>query len=64
MAPIPPVRVQGHLHGGPHDGEVVPMPWALASVPRIRWEGEEMITTDYCLQGFWRGQVIAHYRPV
>lgn len=63
MASTPEPYVQGQLHGGPHDGETVLLPWARIVLPMARWEGEAMITTDYRLDGPWRGQTIAHYRP-
>jgi len=62
--PVPEVHVSAHLHDGPHDGEVVQMPWARVELPMVRWEGALMVESLYRLDGPWRGQDTAHYRHV
>lgn len=63
-SPIPEAYVQAHMHGGPHDGEIVPMPWARIEVPMTRWDAEQMLESLYRLSGPWRGQATAHYQYV
>jgi hypothetical protein len=61
--PEPPIAyVQGQLHGGPHDGETIQMPWARIEVPVLRWVDDEPVMSVYQLQGPWRGQALAHYQ--
>jgi hypothetical protein len=64
VTPIPDPVVSGHRHDGPHDGEIIPMPWARIEVPVGRWEGEEWVESIYRLDGPWRGQDTAEYRYV
>lgn len=61
---VPDARVQGHLHGGPHDGETVLLPWARIEVPMVHWEGDEMIVSKYRLAGLWLYQVDVPYSYV
>lgn len=60
-SPIPEAYVHGHLHGGPHDGETVMMPWARVEVPMLDWTDDEPVESRYVLCGPWRGQDTAHY---
>jgi hypothetical protein len=64
VIPLPEARVSGHLHDGPHDGEIILMPWARTEIPVGRWEGEEWVESIYHLVGPWRGQDTAEYRYV
>jgi len=61
---IPEARVQAHLHGGPHDGETMMVPWARIDIPVLRWEGDEAVVSQYRLSAPWRGQNTAEYRFV
>jgi hypothetical protein len=56
--------VTARLHGGPHDGETVEMPWARLEMRLLRWTDnfiEDMLEDVYRLRPPWRGQELAHY---
>jgi len=64
MPEPPEPYVQARMHGGPHDGEIVSMPWARVDVPVLGWDGDEPVVSMYRLAGPWRGQATAEYEFV
>jgi hypothetical protein len=64
MPELPEPYVQAQLHGGPHDGETVLMPWARLDLPMVAWLQEDLVESLYRLSGPWRGQSVAHYQFV
>jgi hypothetical protein len=64
MPKPPDPYVQASLKGGPHDGEIVTMPWARSTIIMGRWRDQEWVESSYELRGPWRGQADARYEFV
>src|ERR1700679_818339 len=63
--PPPDIQITAHLHGGPHDGETMGLPWPKLKLPLGTWDGDECHEVMYELRGRWLGhQRDVHYRFV